>query len=73
MQKMLRRIIIPEDEQYLIEIPNEYINRRIEILILPFDEEYTVEPQRMPLKLTTFQCDGKLRDFTREDAYRERV
>ncbi len=33
---MLREIIIPNTEAYTIHIPKEYVNKKIEILILPF-------------------------------------
>ena len=33
---MLREIIRPTSENYNIHIPKEYINKEIEILILPF-------------------------------------
>ena len=33
---MLREIIIPTSDNYNIHIPEEYINKEIEILVLPF-------------------------------------
>ena len=71
---MVREIVIPHDSHYTLNIPYEYLNRTVEILILPSDNEnihanHVVEE----LRLTTFRCDGKLRDFDRGDAYRERV
>ena len=33
---MVREIIIPSSNNYNIHIPEEYINKEIEILILPF-------------------------------------
>lgn len=33
---MVREIIKPENEIYHLHIPKEYINKKIEILILPF-------------------------------------
>lgn len=33
---MVREIIKPENEIYQLHIPKEYINKEIEILILPF-------------------------------------
>ena len=33
---MLREIIIPRTDQYSIHIPKEYINKKMEIFILPF-------------------------------------
>jgi hypothetical protein len=37
--KMLREIIKPQSSQYTVNIPNEYINKNIEILILPLEED----------------------------------
>ena len=38
---MLREIITPQSDEYMIHIPKEYINTKVEILVLPFD--YTNE------------------------------
>ncbi|HCL56034.1 MAG TPA: hypothetical protein DHW82_03375 [Spirochaetia bacterium] len=35
---MLRKIIKPFKKDFTIHIPDEYINKRIEILVLPFEE-----------------------------------
>ncbi len=34
---MVREIINPESEEYTVHIPKEYLNRKVEILILPFE------------------------------------
>jgi len=39
---MLRMIIKPESNSYNIEIPKEYINTEVEILVLPFTYEKTI-------------------------------
>lgn len=36
---MLRKIIVPQTDQYLIRLPNQYINKQIEVLIFPHDLE----------------------------------
>ena len=36
---MLREIITPTSENYNLHIPREYINHKVEILILPLDNE----------------------------------
>ena len=33
---MLREIITPQSDEYIVHIPKEYINTKIEILVLPF-------------------------------------
>ena len=35
---MYREILVPTQEQLIVNIPKNYVNHRIEILILPFDE-----------------------------------
>lgn len=35
---MLREIIRVKDEFYRVHIPKEYVNKKVEILVLPFDE-----------------------------------
>ncbi len=69
---MVRKIVVPHKTQYTISIPTEYLNKKIEILVLPFDPEEAMEEEwQKELCLTTFRCGGKLRDFDRGDAYRE--
>ncbi|MCB1189837.1 MAG: hypothetical protein KDK90_05360 [Leptospiraceae bacterium] len=36
---MLREIVIPKASEFVIKIPMEYINRKIEILVFPIDQE----------------------------------
>jgi hypothetical protein len=38
---MVRKIIKPQSEEYLLHIPKEYIDREVEILVLPIREENT--------------------------------
>lgn len=71
---MVRKIVIPHDSHYIINIPSEYLNRTVEILVLPFDNENARgNDMAEELRLTTFRCGRKLRNFDRGDAYRERV
>lgn len=35
---MLREIIKPESENYILHIPKEYIDKEVEILVLPFEQ-----------------------------------
>lgn len=41
---MLREIIIPKKRDYVIEIPAEFLNKKVEILVLPIDNESVTEP-----------------------------
>jgi len=49
---MIREIITPKNEEYMLHIPTEYINRKVEILILPFD--YTQSTQKKKPKKNIF-------------------
>ncbi len=40
---MLRQIIKPQKTDYTIRIPDEYINQKVEILILPYKEPSDAE------------------------------
>lgn len=35
---MMRKIIYPTQKEYTLQLPKEYLNQRIEILVLPYDE-----------------------------------
>ncbi len=34
---MIREIVEPQSEKYILDIPKEYINKKIEILVFPLD------------------------------------
>jgi hypothetical protein len=36
---MLREIITPQTQDYTVKIPAEYLNAKVEILVLPFSED----------------------------------
>jgi len=38
---MVRKIIKPQSEEYLLHIPKEYIDTEVEILVLPMSDEST--------------------------------
>jgi len=35
---MLREIAVPESEQFILHIPKEYVNKKIEFIAFPIDE-----------------------------------
>jgi len=43
---MLREIIKPQSEEYILHIPKEYLNHEVEILVLPFTYPKTVEEKQ---------------------------
>lgn len=40
---MIREIIIPKKRDYVLSIPEEYLNRKVEILVLPMDNDQMKE------------------------------
>jgi hypothetical protein len=40
---MIREIITPQSNEYVVHIPQEYINTKVEILVLPFSYPKTKE------------------------------
>ncbi len=59
---MLREIIRPTSENYNIHIPKEYINKEIEILILPFTYNKILEDMKNefdPGKFYNASCFSK--------------
>jgi hypothetical protein len=48
--------------------------REARVLVTFIEEEKGKAPvKKKPLKLKTYRCGGKIRDFTREDAYDARI
>jgi hypothetical protein len=43
---MLREIIVPKERDYLLKIPEKYLNRQVEILVLPMDNIPTSNPDK---------------------------
>jgi hypothetical protein len=43
---MLREIITPQSNEHTVHIPSEYINTKVEILVLPFSDSQTAEVQK---------------------------
>jgi hypothetical protein len=44
---MLREIITVENENYNLKIPKEYLDKKIEILVLPFEQENTLDDDNL--------------------------
>jgi len=63
---MLREIIKTSSEEYIIHIPKEYLNREIEILILPFTanvrEEFSDNDIYDKIKRTSGILKGRIID-----------
>ena len=49
---MIREVIRPQQTDFHITIPNEYLNREIEFIMFPLDERQTVQtPEKSSIEL----------------------
>jgi len=73
---MLRKIIIPNEEKLVIDLPKNYIGEEIEILVFPvsFNEE-TVKPIGSKIDFSLFDKYEGIFDgnFNRESCYDRKV
>ena len=60
-------------ERIEIEVPGEFKEKEVEILVLPLAPIQQKARIRKELHLTTYKCHGKKSDFSREDAYADRI
>ncbi|MGE5342534.1 MAG: hypothetical protein ACM3SY_13750 [Candidatus Omnitrophota bacterium] len=70
---IIREIRTINADSIKITIPHEFKAKEVEILILPLEN---VRKKRHPGKkfqFTTFKCNGKKMDFSRDDAYDEKI
>jgi len=70
---MLREIVIPHSENYNVKTPPEYIDREVEILVLPMDTSKSKDNMSNDLlknkkKLTAISIDTKNFKFNRNEA-----
>lgn len=47
--------------------------REARVLVTFIDDKVKAPAKKKGLKFKTYRCGGKLRDFTREDAYDDRI
>ncbi len=43
---MIREVIRPQQTDFHITIPNEYLNREIEFIMFPLDEREIIQPRK---------------------------
>ena len=72
---MIREIIRPSSSNYNIHIPEEYINKEIEILILPFylNEKSQVSKQNLKTLLASVFERLDDNDLKRQEDYGQEV
>ena len=62
-----------DSDEIVIKIPRSFKERKVEIIVLPFEIPTKKETSSKKLSLTTYKCYGKKRDFSRSDAYEDRI
>ena len=62
---MLREIIKPTSNTYTIHLPDEYLNREIEILILPFSRNDKKTEKNIPKRKKSLA--GSLKKYANPD------
>jgi hypothetical protein len=67
--QIFREIRTIHTDRIEIDVPEEFKEKEVEILVLPLEPNRQKARPRKPLRLTTYKCHGKKSDFSREDAY----
>ena len=78
LNKELRMQVIREfreivSDEIVIKIPRSFTEKRVEIIVLPAAATPKQESASKEISLNTYKCFGKKRDFTRSDAYEDRI
>lgn len=60
-------------DEIIIKIPKSFKEKRVEIIILPAEKIVEKETVLKKIHLTTYKCNGKKKDFSRVDAYQNRI
>lgn len=71
--QMIREFREIDSDEIVIKIPRSFKEKRVEVIILPAEAPGKKNSPSKGFKLTTYSCYGKKRDFTRADAYEERI
>lgn len=71
---MLRQIIVPTENRLTVELPDEYLNRSVEIIVFPIIDMETPEPAPKQIVPPDFALFRKYRGryaggFNREECY----
>jgi len=59
---MLRTVFIPYHTDYVITLPQNYLNRSIEIIVFPVDSSCDDQDSLQPLQLTVLEPDRLQRE-----------
>ncbi len=62
-----------DSDEIVIKIPRFFTEKKVEIIVLPAAPPHRQKSFSKDFSLTTYKCYGKKRDFTRSDAYEDRI
>jgi len=62
-----------DSDEIVIKIPHFFTEKKVEIIVLPAATPPKQKSSSKEFSLTTYKCYGKKRDFTRSDAYEDRI
>jgi hypothetical protein len=71
--QLIREFRKIDSDEIVIKIPRSFKEKSVEVIILPAEVPEKRNSISKGFKLTTYRCSGKKRDFTRADAYDERI
>ena len=62
-----------DSDEIVIKIPHSFTEKKVEIIVLPAATPPKQKSSSKEFSLTSYKCCGKKRDFTRSDAYEDRI
>jgi len=66
---MVRTICVPESKQLVFPVPQEYVGRKVEVLIFPYEETFAVTPlKKAKARFSAVSIDTVGFKFDREEA-----
>lgn len=68
---MLKTVVIPHHNDYVMTLPNEYLDRQIEILVFPVDFSHNDQEAPQPLRLTALDRERREETLSAEEAAEE--
>jgi hypothetical protein len=71
--QMIREFKEINSDEIVIKIPRSFKEKRVEVIVLPAELPDRKTSLSKGFQLTTYKCYGKKKDFTRADAYEERI
>lgn len=66
---MLRQIVVPKENQFTLEFPDEYLNQQVEILAFPVNDDEKQQLKYDPLKVFEQHEGCYSEKFNRDEIY----